>query len=162
MSMTFELLAIPAAQARDLAADSSGVQNLLNSAAGSADLLSLQKSWHGLHYVLTGSAEEGAPPLNFLMAGGEPLVEEDAGYGPARLLANEELRTVDAALDAFTEADFDRNFDLGEMAANQIYPFIWDEPLDNLKREYGGYLAKLKELVKRATKAGHSLIMVMH
>jgi len=107
-----ELLAIPAAQARDLAADFSGVQNLFDSAEGSADLLSPQKSWHGLHYVLTLAAEEGAPPLNFLMAGGEPLVEEDAGYGPARLLAADDLRAIDAALDAFTEADFDRNFNL--------------------------------------------------
>jgi hypothetical protein len=28
----------------------------------------LDKSWHGIHYLLTGSAWEGSPPLNFLRA----------------------------------------------------------------------------------------------
>ncbi len=29
-----------------------------------------EKSWGGLHYLLTGTAWEGEPPLNFLMGGG--------------------------------------------------------------------------------------------
>src|SRR5688500_6275073 len=33
----------------------------------------LDKAWHGIHYLLTGTAWEGAEPLNFLVAGGRPV-----------------------------------------------------------------------------------------
>src|SRR5829696_7547426 len=37
-----------------------------------------EKSWHGLHFLLTGTAWEGEPPLNFLLAGGREI---DIGLG---------------------------------------------------------------------------------
>jgi hypothetical protein len=38
----------------------------------SGRLLRLEKSWHGLHYLLTGSARGGKEPLCFLDQGGRP------------------------------------------------------------------------------------------
>ena len=160
MGMRCEVIAIPTPQARELAADPSGIDDLIESLEGSANYVSLEKSWHGLHFVLTQTAWEGDPPLNFLAAGGEPVGDDD-GYGPARLLRNADVRALDTALDAFTAADFDQRFDLKELEAAEIYPQIWDEPLEDLKEEYGEYLAALKGLVKRAAKADQALLIAV-
>lgn len=36
----------------------------------------LHKAWHGIHFVLTGSAWGGEPPLNFLVSGGASIGDE--------------------------------------------------------------------------------------
>lgn len=33
--------------------------------------LDLDKAWHGLHYVLTGTAAQGEEPWGYLLTGGE-------------------------------------------------------------------------------------------
>ena len=45
--------------------------------------LSLEKSWHMLHYLFTGHAGTGHAPGDLLLSGEE--LGEDVGYGPARL-----------------------------------------------------------------------------
>jgi hypothetical protein len=160
MGMRCEVVAIPAPQVGELVADPSGMDNLIESLEGSANYVSLEKSWHGLHYVLTRTAWEGDPPLNFLAAGGEPVGDDD-GYGPARLLRNDDVRALNTALDAFTSAVFDQRFDLKELEAAEIYPQIWDESREDLLEEYGGYLAALKELVKRAAKSDQALLIAV-
>lgn len=47
------------------------------------DVLDLHKSWHILHYALTGRAEGGALPAATLLAGGTEI-GRDLGYGRAR------------------------------------------------------------------------------
>lgn len=47
--------------------------------------LRLEKSWHVLHYVLSGSAEVVTSPLSQALLGGRE-VGNDVGYGPARIL----------------------------------------------------------------------------
>jgi Domain of unknown function (DUF1877) len=45
--------------------------------------ISLEKSWHMLHYLFTGHVGTGHAPGDLLLSGEE--LGEDAGYGPARL-----------------------------------------------------------------------------
>jgi hypothetical protein len=45
--------------------------------------ISLEKSWHMIHYLLTGHAGTGHAPGDLLLSGEE--LGEDVGYGPARL-----------------------------------------------------------------------------
>jgi uncharacterized protein DUF1877 len=51
--------------------------------------LSLEKSWHMIHYLFTGHAGTGHAPGDLLLSGEE--LGEDAGYGPARL--HDEVKT---------------------------------------------------------------------
>ena len=46
----------------------------------------LDKAWHGLHYLFTGTDEGGNSPLDFLAVGGEEIGTIEVGYGPARAL----------------------------------------------------------------------------
>ena len=161
MSMICELFIVPSQTARQLVADPGSIHEVLESLEGSDSVLSLEKSWHGLHFVLTGTAWEGTSPLNFLAGGGVPVGDEDVGYGPARVLEPADVTAFNAALAAFSEADFSRNFDPVGLSRAEIYPPIWDEPLEDLKQEYGGYLQEMKAHVQRASETGQALLVAI-
>lgn len=89
--------------------------------------LGLAQTWHGLHFLLTGSSQEGEPPLKNAVLGGHP-VGEDLGYGPLRYLEPAEAVAVAAALDDLSRSDLSRRYDAPAMEAARLYPGGWDEP----------------------------------
>jgi len=123
-------------------------------------LLSLEKSWHGLHYLLTGSARGGKEPLCFLSRGGRS-VGRALGYGRPRLLGEEFVRRLDAALHEISDDELWGRFDAARFAAEGIYPFIWDEPEDQLRDEYLDYFHRLKAFVSLAATRGGELLVVV-
>jgi hypothetical protein len=91
--------------------------------------LSLDKAWHGLHYLLTGSAEpvEGAPGSAVL--GGSEVGDDDLGYGAARVFAAGEVSEIAAALGRDgLERELLSRYDPDRMSAAGIYPGGWDRP----------------------------------
>ena len=44
---------------------------------GQTPSVHLEKAWHGLHFLLTGSAGESCVPLGFLLEGGQEVGEDD-------------------------------------------------------------------------------------
>jgi len=109
--------------------------------------LNLEKSWHVLHYLLTGKAEEAPPPLGNAILGGEEI-GEDLGYGPARILTPQQVREVAAALASISKDDLRWRFDLKAMMAARIYPVRDESELElaleyfeHLSRYYGGAAA---------------------
>lgn len=115
------------------------------SVAGEAS--DLDKAWHGIHYLLTGTAWEGDPPLNFLVSGGRAVGDIDVGYGPARVLTSEETRKARDALRALTDDDLRARFDPTDMIAKEIYPEIWDRsPADD---DTLGYLIEYVQVLRR-------------
>ena len=88
----------------------------------------LDKAWHGIHYLLTGTAGDGGKPFNFLLAGGCQVGDIDVGYGPARVLSASETRAAHEALTQLSDDDLRRRFDPAEMTRKEVYPEIWDRP----------------------------------
>jgi hypothetical protein len=87
--------------------------------------LDLGKSWHAIHYLLTGTAWEiGGSAAGAAILGGDAL-GEDGGYGPARVLGAESVRAIAAELDAMDIETLRARFDPDAMAAAEIYPDIW-------------------------------------
>jgi hypothetical protein len=97
-------------------------------ATGEGITTDLDKAWHGIHYLLTGTAWEGAPPHNFLLCGGREIPGTDLGYGPARVLMADETREASVALDALGDDELRSRFDPTAMVAMKIYPDIWTRP----------------------------------
>ncbi len=85
------------------------------------DILSLEKSWHVLHYLLTGEPQEAPPPLGNAILGGTEI-GGDLGYGPARFLAPQQVREVASALAPISKPDLAKRFDLDAMIKARIYP----------------------------------------
>jgi len=106
-------------------------------------VLSLDKAWHGIHYLLTGSAEPvGALPGQAVLGGAE-IGEDFSGYGPARLFAADQVAALAEALaDPAVEREAVERFDPPRMTELQIYPFGWDED----HREW--LLSSLRELAR--------------
>src|SRR4051812_45920757 len=74
-----------------------------------AKALALRKTWHGLHFALTGKVAEGKQPLGFLVSGGKPVTaegdEEDAAYVPPRVLSPVFVKKLSKALAAITQRE---------------------------------------------------------
>jgi hypothetical protein len=120
--------------------------------------VSLEKAWHGLHYLLTGSAMEGEPPLNFILEGGQPMGEDD-GYGPPRLFSPSEVQQIHAALSAIGDDELWSRFHAEDMTAQGVYPGIWDESEEDLREEYLTYFNELKKVI--AVAAGKKMAVVV-
>ena len=93
--------------------------------AGQGAKISLEKAWHGVHYLLCGEVEPtSAIPSQAVMGGVE--VGEDLGYGPARYFEADEVRAIAQALSSATlEAEMIARFDPAKMTSLGIYPGGW-------------------------------------
>src|SRR5262245_10746703 len=155
MGMYCDVYAVTPDEVKRLAADPGVTLRFAGSRA-----VSLEKSWHGLHYLLTGSAWEGELPLGFLLAAGTP-VGDDLGYGPARLFLAGEVRQIGTALSKGSDDELWARFDPEEMEAGEIYPGVWDESEEDLREEYVGYFRELKRLVHEANAGGLGLLVLI-
>jgi hypothetical protein len=104
--------------------------------------LSLEKEWHGVHYLLCGKTEPDSELLSQAVLGGTILGDDDegfSGYGPARFLKPEEVTALSRELDRpETESKAASRFSAAEMTRLGIYPG-WraesrDEVMDALRR----------------------------
>ncbi len=105
-------------------------------------MLSLDKAWHGVHYVLCGEAEPGAALLSQAVLGGSALGEDDegfSGYGPPRYFDAAQVAEFAEALsgselesEAFARFDPERMSDLGIYPGWQASDSEW--VLDGLRR----------------------------
>lgn len=130
-------------------------------APGEVDTIDLDKAWHGIHFLLTGTAWEGEPPLNFLMHGGTVIGEVEVGYGPARGMTAAEVKVVAGALAGIDEAFMRARFDPVQMTQLGIYPGIWDrDPAEDDSFGYCmEYFGALRAFVMRAAERGAGLVI---
>jgi Domain of unknown function (DUF1877) len=119
----------------------------------------LQKAWHGLHFLLTGSSWNSEGVLGFLASGGEALGKVDLGYGPARFFRPDAVEQLDDALSRISDDELWSRFDPATMEAEGVYPVIWDEPEEDLQQEYLTYFRNLRAFVHQACRDGNALIV---
>lgn len=96
------------------------------------ELMDLDKSWHGIHFLLTQTADKGEWPLNFLLVGGKQVGDVDMGYSPGRVFLSPEVAEINAALANITPELLSANYDPVKMKKLDIYPEIWDDREDAL------------------------------
>lgn len=151
MGMIGVLYAVTANEAEQISSDPDALRKLMRP-SNEAGILSIEKAWHGLHFLLTGDPFGGDFPLAFLaQVGGEPVEGLDIGYGAARLFQPGEVQEIHSALTEISEDHFWSRFDPEQMTEAGVYPGIWDEPEGDLREEYVSYFRELKEFMKRAS-----------
>lgn len=124
-----------------------------------ASMVSLEKAWHGLHFLLTGEAWEGEGPLAFLLAGGEQLGDDEDS--PVRWFTPEETIVIQQSLANVSDEELWARFNPGEMEDQGIYPGIWDEAEEDLKDEYLTYFHELQRIVAAAARGGQGLVVTI-
>lgn len=128
MGITMRLAAVTDQKIRELHNDPSGCLDALGLGAASMPsgaLLDLDKSWHALHFLLTGEAMEvqkadGNADAYVLISGGTPL-DDDTGFGPPRTLASAEVRRWDKWLRTQTDDVLRAAYQPGEMEEADVY-----------------------------------------
>jgi hypothetical protein len=121
--------------------------------------IDLDKGWHGLHFLFTGTADEGEEPGCFLVRGGEDLDDE----GQARALRPNQVQRFADYLSALRPAELVRRYDPDRMTKLQIYPHvIWMRPTsaDDAPLEWLlDCFSELQEFIGRAAAAGDGVII---
>ena len=127
--------------------------------------LDIDKAWHGIHFLLTGSAWEGEAPLNFLVGGGQEIGEVDVGYGPARGFTSAEVGAIARALREVPPAVLRARYDHSQLNRHEIYPFApdqWraaDDKEDSPTSFLGDHYERLREFIAQAAQAGEALLV---
>ena len=123
--------------------------------------IDLDKAWHGIHYLLTGTADGGKFPHNFLLLGGREVGDVDVGYEPARAMTSQETAAAAAMLAGQTDDALRARFDAPDMMRKQIYPEIWDR--DPEEDDALGYLMEnvdaLRRLLDAAARDGLGIVL---
>jgi hypothetical protein len=130
---------------------------------GEGGMADLDKAWHGIHYLLTGTDWGGEPPLDFIVAGGRDVGDEDVGYGTARVFTSAETRRIAASLDTLRDEELRSRFAPSDMMAKKIYPEIWDrDPEDDDTLGYLiEYVGTLRRTLASAASEGYGLLVLL-
>jgi hypothetical protein len=126
-----------------------------------APQMDVGQSWHGLHYLLTGTASEFPAPRGFLVEGGDEI-GTDGGYGPARLFSPREVDAIHSVLADISEEELWSRFDAAQMNAEQVYSFNWHEEAELRRRVYLRTFADLKRFVDYASRRGQGLVVTLN
>ena len=120
--------------------------------------ISLDKAWHGLHYLLCGAGDPAPGPLGQAVLGGAEI-GEDLGYGPARFFTAAATADLARALQApGLEAAMHARFDPDAMESLGLYPGGWHANGD-------GWLIDafrtLRDFYAAASAAGQAVVTVL-
>ena len=125
------------------------------------ETIDLHKSWHVLHFLFSGRADEGGtPPANFLATGGREIGDDD-GYGPARLLDSRQTAAFSAFLDGLTVETLTARVDGPRMAGLGIY-CAGDggaAEIAEMVEDVRFYFPQLQSHFRRAREAGESTLI---
>jgi len=120
--------------------------------------LDLEKSFHGLHYLFTGSVQEGEEPLCYLLHKGRGIGA--CNIGEVKAISGDQLAAFEAALQAIDKKELLRRYDAKPMAEAEINVFdvVCCDTEDG--REYFcEKLVQLKEFLKAASVRKQGMII---
>jgi hypothetical protein len=87
----------------------------------------LEGTWHGLHFLFTGTAWDGDAPSCYLVQGGKEIGDADElGYSVLQALDSAQARQFAGFLRSLSREMLQRRFDPQRMTALQISPGLWD------------------------------------
>jgi hypothetical protein len=123
--------------------------------------IDVDKSWHLIHFMLTGQADGGPEPLSWAVLGGEE-VGEDVGYGPARILQPDQVKGISSALSEISIEEFNSRYDPAAMKAADVYLSDMcvrdgDEALEYISDNYSA----LVDFYRSAAEGGKGAVLLL-
>ncbi len=154
MGMVMTMLTVSDATIRKLQADPSELNAIFDAMGTERDESQdegiegdLDKAWHGLHFLLTGTAADGEGPLASLLHGGVMIGDEEYGYDVPRAMTANEVKAFHEALARMDVKTLRGRYDPRAMHKADIYPQIWTD-----EGEAGfDYLIENLEILKKFT-----------
>jgi len=104
--------------------------------------IDIDKTWHAIHFILTGSEWEGDEPAKSVIFGGKEA-GPDVGYGSARFLDQQQVSKVNQHLLLLDQNVISEYFNVEQLVEKEIYPNMWidtdeteEEMIDYLEHYY--------------------------
>jgi hypothetical protein len=123
-------------------------------------VVNLDKAWHGIHFLLTGTAWTSKPGAGQAVLGGREF-GPDLGYGPARLLNPAEVKAIARALEGQSPDSLASRFDVSAMEREDIYPTIWQREGREALQYLLHYYAALRSFYSKAAANGSGVVIVL-
>lgn len=121
----------------------------------------VDKAWHGIHFLLTGSDWEGEGPLAFVLHGGREI-NYDMGYGNPHGFVSSEVKEIARALEGVNIDELYQKADPAKFKELDIYPQIWQhEPKEQCIGYVTEYLKGLREFVQKTASTNRALIVYL-
>ncbi|WP_293933518.1 YfbM family protein [Iodobacter sp.] len=159
MSMIGNFLAIPQDEL-DALYDESGEIAAVLDGEYAAQIIDIDKAWHGIHFMLTENSAASSP-LAHAVLGIKKIGEEDVGYGPAHGISAASVKEIARGLNAISDEAFRAMFDVEAMTNSGVYPDIWDEGDDALAFLLSNFKV-LQRFYTDAAKAGKAAISFLN
>ncbi|MFT3868075.1 MAG: YfbM family protein [Nibricoccus sp.] len=150
--VTMSAYAITTEHAARIQNDEALLDALIQEGKGAKRSVDFDKSWDGMHYLLTGVAKPDGSIGSKAIFGGSP-VGSDLGYPKARVLAPKEVQEIAAMLEKLSFATLAKHYDPKEMQRLKIYPEIWETNPVQLKDYLSSYYRQLVAFYKEAARA---------
>jgi hypothetical protein len=168
MSMICDLTAVSEDEISELLANSESLLDFSEEKSESVESneaattgVYLDKAWHGIHFLLTGSAWEGEEPLCYLVNGGEMPDWENYPDGPPRVLRPDQIANWANALSTISAEDLRKRFDPKAMMKAEIYPSSWDRDPEEELGYLLGYYELLRSFLDQAKKENKGAIITI-
>ena len=157
MVMTWTARALEPEELAAVSANSKVVVDLLEDEPPNPKLaVDLDTAWHGIHWLLTGTAYDAESPAGQAIFGGDPI-GHNLGNGPAHLLDGRTVKRIADALRNLSADDLAARYDPDSMLAADIYPGFWFDPAvfeELLRPRY----RELRKFYRRAAKNGRAIL----
>ncbi len=136
----------------------------LDSFGNNDNMLDIDKSWHAIHFVLSGEVwgVDEDDPLSQVVLGGAPVNDDDMGYGPARLLEKDLVKKAADALESWDQKAFQDGFSMDDMVENEIYPVMIDESEEEFFEYVWSYFQEVKKFFRQAADCGQNIISFIY
>ncbi len=151
MSMIGNFLMINEANYKKITTNPDNITNFLyETDHENENFLDIDKTWHVIHYLLTGDVYEGEPPQRDVILGGVVIGDIDVGYGPARILDKEEVKNVSDYLTTISNEVLLSKYDEKKLNELEIYPG-WENIVEDQEYiiDYFNQLKKFYELASQ-------------
>ena len=122
----------------------------------------LDKAWHGIHFLLTGSAEPNGSLASKVIMGGEDIGPH-LGYGPAQLLTVQEVRDIANLLQTETPDKLAARYEPAALARAGIYPdVIWEREKQAALDYVIKYYKDLITFYSNVAAKGYVVVFALH
>ena len=119
------------------------------------DGLDLEKIWHFLHYLITGTECGGDYPLGYAIMTGHPFHEDSSDL---TWLAPEEVKDIADALDNLSEEDLLNKCKQEKGSKRNIYKYSNDFDKEDVKQAIP-YFHKLRNYYQVAARKGNAMLV---
>jgi Domain of unknown function (DUF1877) len=164
MSRTAAFVALSKSELEKLLVDPASVGEFFLEhleAQDKSQVLDIDKSWHGIHFLLTGEQHGGEPPASLPVLGGVEFGPE-ISYGAARYLTADQVKEAAAHLAATPVERLKERYQPQALEDEDIYPTgMWESEGDQAFDYLAHWYELLRSFYARAATRDQAMLLAI-